>query len=171
MFKILLAIGLLASPMAMANDLAAAPPLEYRIDRPGMDYRSFNIPASPLLCQRACNSDARCRAFTYVRPGIQGPTARCWLKHGVPPAVFRMWAVSGRAPIPEFGVDRPGSDFMNFNLPAADANLCRAACYRNWRCRAWTYVRPGVQGPTARCWLKHSVPLPARSFCCSSGVK
>ena len=180
MLKIFLALGILVSSTAVAAPPAAhstenptaAPPLEYGWDRPGMDYRSFNLGSpSPLLCQQACNTDARCRAFTYVRPGIQGPLARCWLKHSVPARVWRGWSTSGLAPLPEVGVDRPGMDFLNFNLGLPDPNLCRAACYRNWRCRAWTFVRPGIQGPFARCWLKHSVPMATRSFCCSSGVR
>lgn len=175
MLKTIFAIGILltaSAPMAMAESPEAAPPLEYGYDRPGMDYRNFNLGSpNPLLCRQACNGDARCKAYTYVRPGVQGPFARCWLKYGVPAAIPRSWCVSGRAPVPELGVDRPGMDFANFNLSAANPNLCRAACYNNWRCRAWTYVRPGVQGPFARCWLKHGIPLPARSFCCSSGIK
>ena len=39
---------------------------------------SFDLPAPrPELCRDACWRDAQCRAFTYVRPGVQGPNARC----------------------------------------------------------------------------------------------
>src|SRR5207237_8212495 len=31
------------------------------------------------------------------------------------------------------------------------------------QCRAWTYVKPGVQGNLARCWLKNQVPNPVRN--------
>lgn len=173
MFKLSLFLSLLLpATHALANSPEAAPPpLEFGIDRPGMDYRSFNIAANPRLCQQACNTDHRCRAYTYVRPGVQGFSARCWLKHGVPAPVRNMNCSSGRAPRIEVGVDRPGMDFANFNLAVADPNLCRAACYRDVRCRAWTYVRPGVQGPTARCWLKHGIPFAGRSACCSSGIR
>jgi hypothetical protein len=38
-------------------------------------------------------------------------------------------------------------------------------------CRAWTFVKPGVQGPQARCWLKHQAPEARPHPCCISGVK
>ncbi len=52
-----------------------------------------------------------------------------------------------------------------------DPNRCKAACDGESRGRAWTYVKPGVQGPEARCWLKHRVPGANRGNCCVSGVK
>lgn len=70
----------------------------------------------------------------------------------------------------EPNTDRPGSDIRSLNLPRPDPNLCREACVGESRCRAWTYVRPGVQGPSARCWLKHSVPPARRNTNCTSGV-
>jgi hypothetical protein len=71
----------------------------------------------------------------------------------------------------EYGVDRPGLDYKNFNLPAADPNLCRDACAGDPQCRAFTFVRPGYQGPSARCWLKNQVPNPVDNSCCVSGVR
>lgn len=65
-------------------------------DRPGMDYRNFDLSeARPELCQTACESDPRCKAYTYVKPGVQGPQARCWLKSGVPNAVANECCISG----------------------------------------------------------------------------
>jgi PAN domain len=61
---------------------------EFSIDRPGGDYRSVEVPASALgeVCKGACDADAQCRAWTYVRPGYIGPEARCYLKdHLMPP--------------------------------------------------------------------------------------
>ena len=54
----------------------------------------------------------------------------------------------------------------------ADTNgeACRAACQRDSQCRAWTYMRPGYQGPAARCFLKDRVTTPRRRPCCISGV-
>jgi hypothetical protein len=77
----------------------------------------------------------------------------------------------GRAGI-EWNVDRPGSDFSNFNLPRADPGLCAEACARDSRCKAWTYVKPNtIQGPNPRCWLKYAVPRAVQRSCCVSGVK
>ncbi|MGV8057670.1 MAG: PAN domain-containing protein [Smithellaceae bacterium] len=71
----------------------------------------------------------------------------------------------------EVDIDRPGLDYRSFDLTAPDPNLCQAACTNEATCKAFTYVRPGVQGPNARCWLKSSVPNQVKSTCCVSGVK
>lgn len=165
---------------------------EMNTDRPGSDYNNFDLPTpNPQLCSDACARDARCAAFTYVNPGVQGPNARCWLKNPVPAAHASSCCVSGvkaaphagriggwRASPPpgasgglEYNVDRAGSDFANFDLPQARPELCREACLRDHRCAAFTYVNPGVQGSQARCWLKNPVPAARPSSCCVSGVR
>ena|SRR6266567_6134642 len=72
--------------------------MEYNIDRPGMDYRSFYLPrAQPALCQSACTKESRCRTWTYVRPNTsQGPRPVCWLKHDVPNPIGNPCCVSGK---------------------------------------------------------------------------
>ena len=70
--------------------------LEPNTDRPGMDYTSFDLPsANPSLCEQACNGDSNCVAFTYVNPGVQGTSARCWLKNGIPTAYPATCCTSG----------------------------------------------------------------------------
>jgi 1-phosphatidylinositol phosphodiesterase len=212
--------------------------LEVNVDRPGSDYRSFDVAsARPEECRDTCLVEPQCVAFTYVNPGVQGPSARCWLKSAVPAQAANGCCISGvkstpptdlqagspsaappppapveapppapapayveqapppppptyveQAPPPpqpssgwaeppearrglEFNVDRRGSDYTSFDLPQPRPNLCREACMRDARCAAFTYVNPGVQGPSARCWLKGSVPNPVPSACCVSGVK
>lgn len=71
----------------------------------------------------------------------------------------------------EPGMDRPGSDYRDFDLDAPDAELCRAACRDDDECRAYTYVAPGVQGEKARCWLKNPAPDPEGNECCTSGAR
>jgi hypothetical protein len=66
-------------------------------------------------------------------------------------------------------VDRPGLDFRDFDL-RGDAASCQETCRRDQRCRAWTWVKAGVQGPTPRCWLKTAAPRAVRNSCCTSGV-
>jgi len=153
------------------------------VDRPGSDFANFDLAQPrPHLCEEACRRDGRCQAFTYVNPGVQGPSARCWLKGSVPNPVQNACCTSGvkgegrvMAPMSgagfETNVDRPGYDFQNFDLPQPNPQLCRDACMREGQCRAFTYVNPGVQGPSARCWLKMSVPQATPSNCCISGVK
>lgn len=59
--------------------------LEVGFDRNGNDYRSFAMNgAGAEACREACRDDARCRAFTWTRPGYQDPTGMCWLKDAVP---------------------------------------------------------------------------------------
>jgi len=71
----------------------------------------------------------------------------------------------------EDNVDRPGGDYRNFDLAEANWTHCRQACADDRNCRSYAYVRPGLQGAAARCWLKNSVPAAVRSNCCISGVR
>jgi 1-phosphatidylinositol phosphodiesterase len=178
------------------------PGFEVNFDRPGADYRSFDLPAAqPDMCRNQCMAEAGCMAFTYVNPGVQGPYARCWLKSAMTPPVPNGCCISGvkyasapppppppppaaapppppppppPAPAPrafEQGVNRRGMDYRNFELRQPDPQVCRNECLREPRCAAFTYVHPGVQGPTAHCWLKDGVPNPTAESCCVSGVK
>lgn len=71
----------------------------------------------------------------------------------------------------EVNVDYPGGDYRSFDV-ANDPNHCRAQCDRDSACRAYTFVRPGVQRPGAVCYLKRTVPTRvANAPCCLSGVK
>ncbi len=71
--------------------------VEVNTDRPGMDYKSFNLPYPDYrLCQNACNKDPKCKAWTYVKPyTIQGPQARCSLKGSIPNKVRKSCCISG----------------------------------------------------------------------------
>jgi hypothetical protein len=149
------------------------------MDRAGSDYEGLDIPPEPKLCRERCAADARCKAYTYVKPGVQGPSARCYLKDPAPDAtrndcctsgVRQAAAPSGGGVTVEPGVDRPGSDFMNVEIPARPER-CKQLCEGNERCKAYTYVKPGVQGPSARCYLKDPAPDPTPNACCTSGVK
>jgi hypothetical protein len=71
----------------------------------------------------------------------------------------------------EYDTDRPGADYRDFDLSDPGYESCRDACAGDPKCKAYTYVKPGVQGPNARCWLKTSVPDSGSSACCVSGVK
>jgi hypothetical protein len=71
----------------------------------------------------------------------------------------------------EYGTDRPGSDLYSFDMARPEPKDCQAVCLLDQTCRAWTFVRPGVQGPRARCWLKSQAPAPKDAVCCVSGVK
>jgi hypothetical protein len=71
----------------------------------------------------------------------------------------------------EYGTNRGGMDYNSFDLTSGRPEECRDACMADANCAAFTFVNPGVQGPSARCWLKNPVPPPTPDGCCVSGVK
>lgn len=71
----------------------------------------------------------------------------------------------------EVGWDRPGFDYNNFELKNPREILCQWSCQKErYKCKAWTYVKPGVQGVYARCWLKFAVPRAVPNPKCTSGI-
>ena len=58
--------------------------VENNINRYGSDIRGIEIASAGACCQ-ACLAESRCRAYTYVKPGVQADHAMCWLKSSVPP--------------------------------------------------------------------------------------
>lgn len=155
--------------------------VQQNTNRPGSDYKHFDIEAAePDICKEFCRSDSNCKAYTYVKPGIQGFRPQCWLKDAVPAPKSDQCCVSGVKKITtppllpagmELNTNRPGSDYKNFDLSSADPQLCQQECYNDAQCKAYTYVKPGYQGANARCWLKNAVPNPQTDDCCISGVK
>jgi hypothetical protein len=154
------------------------------IDLPGLDYRVFVVTdPDPTVCQAACRADKKCAAWTHVKGGIVGPATLCVLKHGIPVQVASPCCVSGiekrpaaRSLVPGggkllAGINLPGLDYYNFQLGPGEPALCQNACRSDELCAAWTYVRPGLQGQQARCWLKSGVLRQAPSTCCTSGIE
>ncbi|WP_395836055.1 PAN domain-containing protein [Archangium violaceum] len=168
---------LLGATVAYASSVS----VEYDTNRYGSDYAGMELPsADPELCRTACAEDPNCRAYTYVKPGIQGSSARCWLKDSVPAATANSCCVSGvkddTQPPPttltvEPGMNRYGSDYKGLDLPAADPELCRTECANDSHCLAYTYVKPGVQGTYAKCWLKNPAPAATPDPNTVSGIK
>jgi hypothetical protein len=72
-------------------------PVENSIDRIGGDYRNFDILFNQdvAVCKQACESDKRCRAWSYSRPGYGGPMARCYLKDTITTPKRRPCCMSG----------------------------------------------------------------------------
>lgn len=143
---------------------------------PGHDYANFDAP-SAYVCRTTCGGESRCQAYTWVKPGIQGPSGHCWLKHSLPAIVKDPCCDSGprnfisRSDLlkGEARINRPGSDFRDFEVNAWET--CQRACAGNDICASWTYVRPGVQGPQGHCWLKNRVARPIPDSNTVSGVK
>lgn len=144
---------------------------ENNVDRPGFDYTHFAVAADPRICRDACATDKRCKSFSYVQPGLQGPSAVCWLKSGAPAPGPAAGVTSGMKRGLEVNTDRPGSDFNNFSQSSDVPEECQAACAADSRCLAWTFVPSGVQGIAAHCWLKNGIPRPGTSDGIVSGLK
>jgi hypothetical protein len=66
-------------------------------------------------------------------------------------------------------LDLPGNDLTSLILTSM--NNCEINCNRNKACVAWTWVKPGFQGPSGRCYLKSAVPKQFTNRCCTSGFK
>ncbi len=148
----------------MANPMGQA---ELQFDRPGGDYHNFKA-NSFSQCATSCATIAQCRAYTFVNE-----TKICWLKDAVPKRVANNCCVSGIKIMgaPEINVDRPGADIR----PGFDVSIysseCEDACKKDPQCRAYTLVKPGIQGESAKCWLKNAKPAKVQNACCISAVK
>lgn len=149
-------------------------------DRYGGDYASFTVRSGdPAVCSARCDRDSHCRAWSFSYPAGDHP-AECWLKNQVPPRVEDSMSVSGvrgsgviepRHGYREFSIDRPGGDYRRFTVAAsAMGETCKSVCDAESQCRAWTYVRPGYDGPQAQCHLKNRLKPPRHKPCCISGV-
>lgn len=69
------------------------------------------------------------------------------------------------------GFDRPGGDYLKFDIKNGDPAICAARCERDARCRAWSFSYPRTQSVGAACRLKNRVPLRVDDTCCVSGVR
>lgn len=76
-----------------------------------------------------------------------------------------------RADEVESNVNRVGGDYKNFDIEPSIAGFasCKSSCEFDLQCKAWTFVKSGVQGPKAHCWLKNTVPTASNNNCCTSG--
>jgi len=155
----------------------------------GVNFRTIDgAQATPAQCQQTCNTDAKCMAWSYVRPGILGAEARCVLKSTTPSQTSSACCISGfkqqssagtaaadtpatPGAAPMANTDLRGASYRNFELASDSWQLCQSACKADNECLAWTYVHPGLQGPSARCWLKNSIPPASANNCCTSGIE
>lgn len=144
-------------------------------DLPGSDYANFTA-SSAFVCRNTCGGEPNCKAWTWVKPGIQGSAGRCWLKDRLPALVKNNCCNSGsrenisaRDLTAEAHTDRPGLDYNNFVLDSW--KNCEATCANDRSCSAWTYAKPGFQGPRGHCWLKTGIPHPVDNPNTISGVR
>jgi len=71
--------------------------LETSIDRPGGDYKSFEVKGGEgdEECRAACTADNKCRAWTFARAGYVGKEAHCFLKKEIKPPRRKAGFTSG----------------------------------------------------------------------------
>jgi hypothetical protein len=122
------------------------------------DHPPGRIRSAGELTLRIVNAD---RFEMVVPSGHFGGSV--WIRTGLnpPPELGRMLA----------GTDLKGADYRSFWLDRPVPAACQTACREDARCTAWTYVKPGVQGPQPRCWLKKTTPAALSNPCCTSGVE
>ena len=144
-----------------------APCVSYRLH----DYQ-FGKEASSLVVRTAAVAPKLVRPDIPVPPPPRGGDA-AGEPHRAPPVLPDMKFQTTKAgPVSlELNSNRPGHDYRDFDLRRADPELCREECARDRRCRAYSYIKPGIQGEHARCWLKDGVPPAEHAPCCASGVK
>lgn len=68
-------------------------------------------------------------------------------------------------------VDMPGDDYRGVALSSTDPNVCVELCWEDFMCRSWTYTPPGMQAPSAMCFLKSTTPAENPRVGCVSGRK
>lgn len=65
----------------------------------------------------------------------------------------------------------PGNDLRSFETTKGADAECSIACANDAKCKAWTWVKPGIQAAKGKCWLKHAVPNAVADTCCISGLR
>jgi len=96
----LVVASLVSIVCGLSGEASAQNAFSNNIDRPGGDYRSFDMFDDAQACRQTCNRERQCRAWTYVKAptnwhGLQQPPARCWLKRVVPRARANPCCISG----------------------------------------------------------------------------
>lgn len=174
-------LRILASICAVIITASGPARAQSGFDRPGGDYSNFAVRSGdPAACAARCEREGRCRAWSFSYPGTVHLGATCWLKNQVTARKEESCCVSGvkgagvlekKSGPTEFSIDRTGGDYRNVDVsPDPAGATCESVCKGEERCRAWTYVRPGYLGPSARCFLKERLTAPRRKPCCVSGV-
>jgi hypothetical protein len=129
------------------------------LNLPGRDIPPATTTANDdgTQCSVMCLGGPLCRAWSWVRPGVQGASAMCWQKASPPAATNDVNTASG-SQVVRGGQNLPGGDYRSFATANDGGGQCLATCLRDAACRTWSWVRPGVQGPAPMCWMKNTVP-------------
>ncbi len=97
--------------------------VENETDRAGSDYQRFPGLGDPQTCRAKCEADPRCKAYTWVKPGVQGAAGICYLKDRAPKAAANSCCVSG------VKAAAPGPALVNYALATAGAMATQSSTY------------------------------------------
>ncbi len=142
-------------------------------DLPGNDIQHYVLPSSYVgnidlregMCQGHCARNSNCASYTYVKPNVIDAFPHCYLKNTIPAAYSNSCCNSGS--FFEADTDRAGADYRSFN--SSQPRVCMDACMDESQCRAWTWVKPGIQAASGVCWLKTQWGSASPNTCCTSG--
>jgi PAN domain len=89
-------LSALGKPTVPTTTSSPGSTVEFRTDRPGNDYRIFNVSAENFsACLAACQADSGCQAWSYESSNAQRPNGVCWLKAPAPDPVAKQITTSG----------------------------------------------------------------------------
>lgn len=150
----------------------------------GGDYKNLVLMPGENCekCMEECLKDPDCKAYTYVKPGVQGLNARCWLKSSVSTPVSDPNCTSGIKTItdkisePDISyhenIDIPGNNLRSFDLVKGETcQKCIEESMKEKDCVAYTFTKPGFQTPYGRCYLKTVANHLVENKNCISGIK
>lgn len=164
----------------------------------GIDLPGFDLPNQPRLlpspfpdmCKASCDNDPRCKAWTYVKPGVQTWISRdkavCWLKHSVPARKNNPNTISGTKqvplpPPPEISMTSMenvkfvnAQPYKSFPLEYFEnSRRCEVKCEVDLSCYAWSFLRKSSRLPIGdnTCQMYSGYPSSVRDTCCVSGYK
>lgn len=71
--------------------------IEMNVNRQAGDYRDYEMAAGAdyKLCEKACEGETQCKAYTFVKAGPRGAVPHCWLKKSVPMAYSDDQCITG----------------------------------------------------------------------------
>jgi DNA-binding winged helix-turn-helix (wHTH) protein len=149
--------GMVSASHQPASGTASAATSKPAIGRPRM----------PLILGVGAGAATVAAAFLFFVPAMD--SASGYFKTDRPGSDYSNTAMDSASGYFKQNTDRPGSDYSNTAMGSASG--CSLACSQQNQCRAWTFVKPGVQTASGRCWLKNSVPQVYSNNCCTSGIK
>lgn len=130
-------IGLAAGLLMLASSAVHASIIKFEnnMDRPGGKYLAHYGPVgSPQHCMEICKGNPACVAFTWVRPGVQGPNGVCWLKSTASNKVPNNCCVSGIVGKPKNAYSQ-AYDYCEWRTPPGGSRancMCRRGATGNW---------------------------------------